>query len=98
MSFQLGIIVTILLINRAEEVFAGAKDTVNMTERREWNSQLAILCEAAESVADDNKEKPTPQQLKHLEKTIAHLLRFPDLENSQTLLKVLSRNAMEELL
>lgn len=96
---------TILLVNRAEELFAGAKDTINMKERREWNGQLSILCMAADVVtkaaADKEKqaaEKPTVKQLMHLEKVIAHLLRFPDLESSQMLLKVLSRHAMEELL
>lgn len=89
---QFGAAAIVLMLSRAEDIFITAKDTINMTERREWNVMLGGLCEAA-VVAVEAKEQPTAPMSStggQLEKVVAHLLRFPDLVKSQSLLKALS--------
>lgn len=90
------------MLSRAEDLLVTAKDTINTTERREWNVLLGNLCAAAVVVMEGNKEHQQPQtpsakQLTQLEKVIAHLLRFPDLVKSQALLKALSAHTVDEL-
>lgn len=79
------------MLSRAEDIFITAKDTINMTERREWNVMLGGLCEAAVVAVEAKGQTPTPlSSTAQLEKVVAHLLRFPDLVKSQSLLKALS--------
>lgn len=86
------------MISRVEELFVTAKDTINMTERREWNALLSNLCAAGVTVTEGKELQPlTAKQLLQLERVIAHLLRFPDLTSSQALLKALASHALEEL-
>lgn len=75
-----------------------AKGSIDMADRQTWNKLLSGLCTAAAVVTEGKElQPPSAKRLEVLEKVIAHLLRFPDLDKSQALLKALSSHPVDEL-